>query len=114
MESPTKKLHQQSATLRALQGDPEAPASGTLLARLHNLQAELQRAEVEQAPFDRPQGGSRPAGIAVVGGIASTRSTGAIQRDIRLIEEQLDDLQQRIKKIDRQISQAEDQRRAKA
>ena len=44
MESPAKKLRQQLAILAAQQGDPKAPASGTLLARRQRLHEELAHA----------------------------------------------------------------------
>jgi hypothetical protein len=109
MESPAKKLRQQLAILAARQGDPEAPASGTLLARRQRLHEELARA-------DSGEHGAGIAGAAVAGkaargvdavGFASRRSSSAIRRDIRLVDQEIDELQRRMKEIDRIIADAE-------
>ena len=107
MESPAKKLRQQLAILAARQGDPEAPASGTLLARRHRLNEELTRAE----SGDQTSKTSSASAVAMRGGdalgFASRRSSSAIRRDIRVVDLEIDELQRRMKEIDRIIADAE-------
>jgi hypothetical protein len=108
MESPAKKLRQQLAILAARQGDPESPASGTLLARRHRLNEELARAEsAEQSPASgAPIGVVEPRG-GEAAGFPSRRSPSVIRRDLRVVDQEIDEIQQRIKEIDRVIAAAE-------
>jgi len=106
MESPAKKLRQQLAILAARQGDPESPASGTLLARRQRLNEELARADSGDQNSTLAVAAKNMRGNDALG-FASRRSTSAIRRDIRIVDQEIDDLQRRMKEIDRIIADAE-------
>lgn len=109
MESPAKKLRQQLAILAARQGDPESPASGTLLARRQRLNEELARADSGDQTSTLAAAPVAPMSMrgSDALGFASRRSTSAIRRDIRIVDQEIDELQRRMKEIDRIIADAE-------
>ena len=104
MESRSKKLRQERASLGAQQGDPDAPAGGTLFGRKARLQAELDRAQSEDAPL--ATGANTGASSTLVGAVHG-RSALVIERDMRLIEAEIESVNRRIAEIDRLILRQE-------
>lgn len=107
MESPTKKLYQQRAVLKAQQGDPEAPASGTLYARRHRLEAELRQVRVQEAAALDPILGQRQQANLSGNILMQRRSAMMIERDLRFVQREIDVLQEQIDDVDTQIKQTE-------
>lgn len=107
MESPIKRLRQRRATLGAQQGDPEAPASGTLFARRNKLLSELEQVLHDQRLIAR---GRVPDGVATAA--LHTRSAAALRRQLRTIEGEIESVQLEIDEIDKQIGEAEQKVRA--
>lgn len=103
MESPAKKLRQQRAALGARQGDPEAPAGGTLLARRTRLRAELDQAQSEQLSLD---GGGRATVVNALG-----RPVALIERDLNGVEREIATVQRQIEELDRRIKRIEPKNR---
>jgi len=101
MESVVKKLQQERAVLGSRQGDPEAPASGTMLARRRWLQNELDHAKREQtnlveigiAPSSDRNGGTR-----------HHRTVSSIERELARVDAEIGATQQRIAEIDALIA----------
>ena len=103
MARQAKTLRQERAVLFARHGDPDNPASGTLLAKLHRLQEELQHVGANSYAT---------LSSSLVGADASAatlpnRSADAIRREIGRVEEELDSIQKRIDVVDEQIAVVE-------
>lgn len=103
VESPAKKLRQQRAALGARQGDPEAPAGGTLFARRSRLQAELEQAQSEEFAF----AGGSSASVSH----ALTRPLSLIERDLNNVECEIAAVQREIEDLDRRIKRIEPKNR---
>lgn len=103
MESPAKKLRQQRAALGARQGDPEAPAGGTLFARRTRLRAELEQAQSEQLSV----AGGGQATMAY----ALTRPLTLIERDLNSVEREIASVQRQIEELDHRIKRIEPKNR---
>lgn len=99
MESIVKKLRQEQAILGARQGDPEAPASGTLLARRTRLCADLERVEAELSGR-----ASRSGAASAV--LATHRAALTLRRELNLVNDELLRTKRRIQEIDQLIAQA--------
>ena len=101
-ESPSKKLRQRRASLGALQGDPEAPAAGTLHARRQRLLAELERAQVV------PAGGGVAVGHPHEGAglhlALSERTVPEIMHELRQVDDQIEEVQRSIDEIDDELT----------
>src|SRR5688572_10242236 len=93
MESRSKKLRQERASLGAQQGDPDAPAGGTLFGRKARLQAELDRAQSDEAPL---ASAATPSASSTLVGAVHGRSIRTIERDMRLIEAEIETVTRRI------------------
>jgi len=102
VESPAKKLRQQRAALGARQGDPEAPAGGTLFARRSRLQAELEQVQSEEFAH---AGGSAAVGHALA------RPQSLIERDLSNVEREIANVQREIEDLDRRIKRIEPKNR---
>jgi len=107
MESPTKKLYQQRAVLRAQQGDPDAPASGTLYARRHRLEAELRQVRVQEAAALDPVLGQRQHANLSGNILMQRRSALTIEGDLKRVQREIDSLQEQIEDVDSKIKQTE-------
>jgi hypothetical protein len=105
MEAPTRTLVQEKAILVARQGDPNAPAPGTLLARQKILHAEL------EAAHQRSKRNKTSAVSVVDPTRPAVRQTDQIRRDIRRIERELGALQLRLREIDKAMAEGADRRR---
>lgn len=108
MDSPTRRLRQQRATLVATQGDPDLPIGGTLYARLVRLRAELQQSlRHGESGLVATHGRSAPPSFGGGNPAASARSTGAIHADMREVHAEIRTIQDEIDRIDVLISAAE-------
>lgn len=113
VESPAKKLRQERATLGSRQGDPESPTSGTMYARRKKLSAELEQIQSEQSSMNVGTGksaGRNGSGRNIQTESVSTsmhRPLQAVQRDLRLLDEEITATQQRIDEIDQILSTVE-------
>jgi hypothetical protein len=108
MESPVKRLYQRRAILGARCGDPESPASGTLLARKRRLEDELQDVEVREIAELAAAISGNGGGLAVA---MTKRTLSAIQRDMQRVEREIDDLSREIERLDARIAEVERGRR---
>lgn len=105
MKSLDKKVRQQMATLGARQGDPEAPASGTLYARLHRLRVELEQIETGDPVVSSGYAASPfRGGTDLLSGVVSSRSAAAVRRDIVSVEAEIESVQKRIDELDRLLT----------
>lgn len=93
-DSPAKRLRQERATLGSRQGDPDSPTSGTMYARRKRLAAELEQIQSWQksSELKSSQASRRPTSIS--------RPLDIVERDLRLIDEEISATQQRIDEID--------------
>ncbi len=107
MESPTKKLYQQRALLKAQQGDPESPASGTLYSRRQRLEQELERTRLQEAAALDPVLGQRQYANSATGVLAKRRSSSVIEQDLRTVQAEIDRLQLEIDEVDTLIKKTE-------
>jgi hypothetical protein len=104
VQLPSKKLRQQRAALGARQGDPETPASGTLYARRRRLAQELETIVAEQGA----DGDSTSRGPSIGATMLRLqRSSAEVQRDLEVLDAEIEDLQQQIDAIDLQLTRTE-------
>jgi uncharacterized protein (DUF3084 family) len=104
VESPAKKLRQERATLGSRQGDPESPSSGTMYARRKKLSAELEQIQSEQTSWN--SGSGRHAQTESVSA-PPHRPLYAVQRELRILDEEITATQNRIDEIDEILSTVE-------
>ncbi len=110
MDSLVKKLRQEQAFLGARQGDPTAPASGTLLARRTRLCAHLEEVEAQLSgptsprPTSPQSSSQRPDTSAPT--LATHRAALALRQEIGKLTEEIDRADRRIHEIDRLIADA--------
>ncbi len=101
LESAIRRLRQERAVLTAHQGDPQLPASCSLLARRNRLQAESQQAEVDRAAV-------RAYNLKYqASAVSSCRTAAAIDRDLQRVEHEIESVQRKIAAIDRVLATAE-------
>lgn len=106
MNQPAKTLCQQRATLTARQGDPQAPASGTLYARRRRLAHQLEAMEVVEAALS-PEFALQISNRSAVASSTMYRSSSEVQRELAAVDREINDLQQQIDAIDRQLVRGE-------
>jgi len=106
-ESPAKKLRQERATLGSRQGDPESPGNGTMYARRKRLSAELEQIQSRQGARQTVSSRNQFEGSAN----ALSRPLHIVQRDLRLVDEEISATQQRIDEIDQLLATVEGKNR---
>jgi hypothetical protein len=104
MNHPAKKLCQQRAMLTARQGDPQAPASGTLYARRQRLANQLEAIELEEAVLTHSNVRVATRSMATIGAF---RSSSEVQRELAAVDSEIEDVQKQIDAIDRQLVRSE-------
>jgi hypothetical protein len=100
-ESPAKKLRQERATLGSRQGDPDSPTSGTMYARRKRLAAELEQLQNRHKSLDVGSSLSRQMTAYV------SRPMELVERDLRMVDEEISATQQRIDEIDQLLTTVE-------
>jgi len=101
------KLYHQRAVLRAQQGDPDAPASGTLYARRHRLETELRQVRVQEAAALDPVLGQRQQANLSSSILMQKRSAIMLEGDLKSVQRELDSIQTQIDDVDSQIKLTE-------
>jgi hypothetical protein len=104
VESVIRRLRQERAILTARQGDPQLPASCSLLARRNRLRAELDQGDVERAAVRAYNAKHHSSAVA------SARPAAAIERDIQRVQDEIDSVQRKIASIDSIIANEESTR----
>jgi hypothetical protein len=105
-ESPSTRLRQRRATLGALQGDPDAPAAGTLYARRRRLEAELQWAQAMPSEAHALAMAGGPLGLVGQRTASVGRSVTEVMHELRQIDEQIESVQRSIDEIDEKLTDA--------